>query len=272
MTARTLLSLRTELAQRLGFSSSGSGAVLQASLLNSALRSGQEQLFYEFGDLLTHRVNDAEPGATVAGQLLYEFPLDCDPLKPLTISVQRTSGGSFMELQVGVGVGAHNILPVINERWPSRYDIRNHAVVAGVVKPMIELWPTPDTAYALKLEYNAALGQFDEDGDLSTIHPQLILLHSIVTMKAHYQQTDYQLYASQLSALLGRIKAVGLQAGGSTRRYFKRTQSFSLAPSDSSEIGSNVLQQIDTIISSSTILSPAAGSGTFMVTATSTST
>ena len=51
MTARTLLSLRTELAQRLGFSSSGSGDVLQAGLLNSALRSGQEQLFYEFGDL-----------------------------------------------------------------------------------------------------------------------------------------------------------------------------------------------------------------------------
>ena len=49
-------------------------------------------------------------------------------------------------------------------------------------------------------------------------------------MKAHYNQPDFQLYASQLSSLLGRIKAVGLQAGGSTRRYFKRTQSFSLDP------------------------------------------
>ena len=48
MTARTLLSLRTELAQRLGFSSSGSGAVFQTDLLNSGLRSGQEQLFFEF--------------------------------------------------------------------------------------------------------------------------------------------------------------------------------------------------------------------------------
>ena len=60
MTARTLLSLRTELAQRLGFSSSGSGAVLQVGLLNSALRSGQEQLFYEFGDLLTHSTCDQQ--------------------------------------------------------------------------------------------------------------------------------------------------------------------------------------------------------------------
>jgi hypothetical protein len=134
---------------------------------------------------------------------------------------------------------------------------------------MIELWPTPDSAYALKLEYNAALGAFNEDPDLSTIHPQLILLHGIVTMKAHYQQADYQLYASQLSGLLGRIKAVGLQAGGSTRRYFKHTQSFSLAPSDSSEIASNVTRQINSIISTSTVISPAAGADTFMITADS---
>ena len=87
---------------------------------------------------------------------------------------------------------------------------------------MIELWPTPNDAYALKLEYNTKLGDFDEDGDLSTIHPQLIFLHALVNMKAHYQQADYQIYATQLYGLLGRIKAVGLQAGGSTRRYFKK--------------------------------------------------
>ena len=81
MTARTLLSLRTELGQRLGFSSSGSGAILQSDLLNSALRSGQEQLFYEFGDLLTHRVNDTEPGVTVAGTSLYDFPPDSRSIK-----------------------------------------------------------------------------------------------------------------------------------------------------------------------------------------------
>ena len=68
MAARTLLSLRTELAQRLGFSSSGSGAILQANLLDSALRSGQEQLFYEFGDVLTNKINDTVPGKTVADQ------------------------------------------------------------------------------------------------------------------------------------------------------------------------------------------------------------
>ena len=269
MTARTLLSLRTELGQRLGFSSSGSGAILQADLLNSALRSGQEQLFYEFGDLLTHRVNDTEPGSTTAGVSLYDFPPDLDPLKALTVSVQRNTGGAYYELAVGISVGDRNVLPVINQRWPSRYDIRNNSVIAGVVKPMMELWPVPDKVYPLKLTYNAKLGDFTIDTDLSTIHPQLILLHSIVTMKAHYQQGDYQLYASQLQSLLGRIKAIGLQAGGSTRRYFKQTQSFSLDPASYWPIGSFVNQQITDIISSSTTISPATDSGTFITTASS---
>jgi len=269
MAARTLLSLRTELAQRLGFSSSGSGAILQQGLFNSALRSAQEQLFFEFGDLLTHRVNDTEPGSTVSGQALYNFPVDCDPLKPLTISVQRSSGGTYYELSVGVSVGEHNISPVINDTWPSRYDIRNEATSTGIVKPMLELWPTPDDAYPLKLEYNAALGEFEVDTDLTTIHPQLILLHGIVTMKAHYNQPDFQLYASQLSALLGRIKAVGLQAGGSTRRYFKNTQSFSLDPSSYWPMGSNVDTRINNIISEHTFIIPATGTDSFIITADS---
>jgi hypothetical protein len=269
MTARTLLSLRTELAQRLGFSSSGSGAILQADLLNSALRSGQEQLFYEFGDLLTHRVNDREPGATVADQVLYDLPTDLDPLKPFTVSVQRTTGGTYLELQIGIGVAEHNILPTINQQWPYRWDLRNNSEVASVVKTRLELWPTPDDAYPLKLEYNAALGEFEVDTDLTTIHPQLILLHGIVTMKAHYNQPDFQLYASQLSALLGRIKAVGLQAGGSTRRYFKNTQSFSLDPSSYWPMGSNVDTRINNIISEHTFIVPATGTDSFIITADS---
>jgi|TARA_R110000744_G_scaffold12953_1_gene38166 hypothetical protein len=269
MTARTLLSLRTELAQRLGFSSSGSGAILQKDLFNSALRSGQEQLFYEFGDLLTHIVNDREPGATVKDQVLYDLPPNLDPLKPLTVSIQRTTGGIFFELQVGISVPEHNVLPVINQRWPSRWDLRNDSTVSSAVKTRLELWPTPDQAYNLKLEYNAGLGPFENDVDLSTIHPQLIMLHGIVTMKAHYNQPDFQLYASQLSSLLGRIKAVGLQAGGSTRRYFKRTMSFSLDPSTYWPIGSNVTDRVQNIISSSTLITPASGSSTFIETASS---
>ena len=102
--SRTLLSLRTELAQRLGFSASGSAAIAQVDILNSALRSAQDQLFYEFGDLLTKKINDTTPGTTTAGTSYYSFPADCDPLKPLTVSIQRQGVGRFYELQIGIGV------------------------------------------------------------------------------------------------------------------------------------------------------------------------
>jgi hypothetical protein len=247
MAARTLLSLRTELAQRLGFSSSGNGAILQKDLLNSALRGAQDQLFYEFGDLLTHRVNDTTPGSTITGVNLYPFPDDCDPSKPLTVSIQRDTGGMYFECQIGIGIAQHNIDPVINNQWSTRWDVLNDSTSKGEVRPKLELWPTPNDAYKLKLEYNAALGPMEDDSDTTTINPQLVLLHGIVTMKAHYQQPDYNIYAGQLQNLLGRLKTIALQAGGSTRRYFKRTQSFSLDPSSYWPFGSNVQTRVDNI-------------------------
>ena len=153
----------------------------------------------------------------------------------------------FWEMQIGIGVAQHNSDPVVNNQFPTRWDILNESTSRGEVRPKLELWPTPDAAYKLKLEYNAALGPLEEDSDTTTINPQLVLLHGIVTMKAHYQQPDYNLYAGQLQALLGRLKTIALQAGGSTRRYFKRTQSFSLDPSTYWPFGSNVTTQIDNI-------------------------
>tara|TARA_R100000656_G_scaffold57862_1_gene45203 strand:+ start:271 stop:1056 length:786 start_codon:yes stop_codon:yes gene_type:complete len=255
MAARTRLSLRTELAQRLGFSSSGSGAILQAALLNSALNSAQDQLFYEFGDLLTHVVDDSLD--TVAGQSLYSPPANCDLYKPLTVSLDRGGSGRFYEMQIGIGVSEHNIDPVINDRIPVRWDILDDS---GTAK--IELWPTPDDVSNIKLEYNATLGAFDSDSDLSSINPQLILLHSIVTMKAHYRQPDWQIYDGQLTRLLGRLKSIGLMGGGSTRRYSKKTSAFFLSPSNDFEISSNVTRVLQDIISKTYVTAVDDGSGT----------
>ena len=156
-------------------------------------------------------------------------------------------------MQIGIGVNQHNVDPTIGNQFPARWDVLNSGTFAGVVKPKIELWPTPDAIYNMKLEYNAALGEFTEDTDTTTIPAQLILLHAIVTMKSHYQQTDFQLYVGQLEQLLGRLKTIGLQAGGSTRRYFKRSQAFSLDPESTWPMASNVTQQVINI--ASTIIS-----------------
>ena len=254
MAARTRLSLRTELAQRLGFSSSGSGAILQSDLLNSALRSGQEQLFYEFGDLLTHVVDDSL--ATVAGQSLFTPPSNCDLTKPLTVSLNRGGSGRFYEMQIGIGVIEHNLDPVIDDRLPFRWDILDDG---GVAK--IELWPTPNDVSNIKLQYNASLGAFDSDIDKSSVHPpQLILLHAIASMKAHYRQPDWALYEGQLSQLLGRIKSIALQGGGSIRRYSKKTANFYLSPSNDWEVSSSVIYELQTLIAKTYVTAVDGGS------------
>ncbi len=255
--SRTLLSLRTELAQRLGFSASGTAAIAQQGILDSALRSAQEQLFYEFGDLLTKRINDTTPGTTVAGTSYYAFPSDCDPYKPLTVSMQRQGTGRFYELQIGIGVHRHNDLPVLNQMDPVRWDVIDDG---GTAK--IEVWPVPnDSTSKFRLEYNAGLTTFSADTDTATVNPQLILLHSITTMKAHYRQPDYEIYANQLSQLLGRIKSIGLVGGGSYRRYTKRTANFYLDPSNDLAISSNSQYEVASIIAKTYVSTTDAGSG-----------
>jgi hypothetical protein len=255
--SRTLLSLRTELAQRLGFSASGTAAIAQEAILNSALRSAQDQLFYEFGDLLTKKINDAVPGTTTSGTAYYPFPTDCDPYKPLTISIQRQGTGRFYEMQIGIGVHRHNELPVLNQMDPVRWDVIDDS---GVAK--IEVWPVPnDSTSAFRLEYNAGLTTFSSDTDTATVNPQLILLHSITTMKAHYRQPDYEIYANQLQQLLGRIKTIGLVGGGSYRRYTKRTANFFLDPGNDMQISTQSQYEIASIIAKTYVTSVDSGSG-----------
>ena len=261
MAARTLLSLRTELAQRLGFSASGSGAILQKALLDSALRSGQEQLFYEFGDVLTNKINDTIPGKTVANQNTYNVPSDCNLRKPLVVSVKREGSENYYAIPSGISPAEHNF-ESITTQTPSRWDVLEDGGV-----PKLELWPTPDTSDDnIRLEYNSGLKPFSEDIDLTSIEPQLILLHGITTMKAHYRQPDYEIYAGQLESLLGRIRAALTQR----HRRVKRTRSFILSVStEQQEVGSSVTRQINNIISSSTFMIPATGTDTYLTTASS---
>ena len=255
MAARTLSSLRTELAQRLGFSSSGSGAILQANLLNSALRSGQEQLFYEFGDVLTNKINDTVPGKTVENQSTYIVPDDCNLRKPLTVSVKKSGETNYYSIPSGITTADHNY-ESINTQTPFKWDVLDDGGV-----PKLELWPTPDNSTDnIRLEYNIGLKPFSDDLDETSVEPQLVLLHGITTMKAHYRQPDYEIYAGQLESLLGRLRAALTQR----HRRVKRTSSFTLYPSTEESMGSSVTNEYINIIA--TILAPA-GTSTAISTA-----
>jgi|TARA_R110000765_G_scaffold75938_1_gene148810 hypothetical protein len=140
---------------------------------------------------------------------------------------------------------------------PVRWDVIDDA---GTAK--IELWPVPnDSTSKFRLEYNAGLTSFSADTDTATVNPQLILLHSITTMKAHYRQPDFEIYANQLQQLLGRIKTIGLVGGGSFRRYTKRTANFFLDPGTDLQISTQSQYEIASIIAKTYVSSVDSGSG-----------
>jgi hypothetical protein len=140
---------------------------------------------------------------------------------------------------------------------PVRWDVIDDA---GTAK--IEIWPVPnDSTSKFRLEYNAGMSAFSTDSDTSTVNPQLILLHSIATMKAHYRQPDFEIYANQLSQLLGRIKTIGLVGGGSYRRYSKRTANFYLDPGNDLHISTQSQYEIASIIAKTYVSSVDSGSG-----------
>ena len=81
-------------------------------------------------------------------------------------------------------------------------------------------------------------------------------------MKAHYRQPDWQLYEAQLTGLLGRIKSIALQGGGSTRKYGKKTGSFFLSASNDWEVSSSVIHELQSLVAKTYVTAVDDGSGT----------
>ena len=109
-----------------------------------------------------------------ANQRFYNVPNDCNLLKPLIVSIKRSGSENYFAIPSGISSAEHNF-ESITTQTPSRWDVLEDGGV-----PKLELWPTPDTSDdSIRLEYNSGLKPFSEDIDLTSIEPQLILLHGI---------------------------------------------------------------------------------------------
>ena len=56
----------------------------------------------------------------------------------------------------------------------------------------IELWPVPDRAYGLMVEYIASKPRFAQSADRPGVSDRLILLYAIANAKAHFRHPDSQ--------------------------------------------------------------------------------
>lgn len=186
---RTLGDMRSELQTRLGFGMSGQAGIVNSPIMDSFLRSAQEQLYWQFEwrELCTY-----EERQTGTDQQFYDYPADCNIERIQSINVW--DGGQWVPLDEGISVQDRSTQ--VNTR-PLKYDRFEQ----------FELWPIPIGQFDMRIEYVKTLDDFSESTDRASLPSEIVFLFALVNAKAHYRQPDADRYEKQLDALLARLKA-----------------------------------------------------------------
>ena len=94
----------------------------------------------------------------------------------------------------------------VRESWPTRYEFRQ----------CIEIFPAPDEREGfLRIKAKFDIQRFEEDGDVTTIDADLVLMHAIAVGKLQFGQQDAQQYQAMVQSRIGDIIA----GSHHTRRY-----------------------------------------------------
>lgn len=187
---KTLGELRSDIQTRLGFGMAGQAGVVNSPLIDSMIRSAQTQLYEQFDWLELKRVKERTTGTD---QQFYDFPEDCNVERILSMSIKYS--GRYIPLTEGITL-ADRSSPA--SHIPQKYERRDQ----------YELWPVPQSNdLIIRIEYIKTLDPLNLDSHRTSLPSEIVYLHALSNAKAHYRQPDAQTYASQLDALLSRLKA-----------------------------------------------------------------
>lgn len=205
----TLSELRTKLRRRLGFVTTGPAASLNTGIMDDFLQEGHDLLYEEL------KMSPARKKTVItlaAGQYLYDWHNDTDD--------EDIDPGNVKKVWIAVGdTIVEELVQGITERmrafdsyrtYPSRYDTLNG---------QIELYPIPDAAYGLTVEYLAPKARFTQDSDRPSVPDRLILLYAIANAKAHYRHPDATAAGTTYAKLLALTKSKQHE----NRRYVMRS-------------------------------------------------
>ena len=187
---RTLGDIRSDIQIRLGFGLAGQAGVVNSPLIDSMIRSAQTQLYEQFDWL---ELKAVEERVTGVDQQFYDYPADCNIERINGIWVKW--GGRYIPLTEGISNADRGWNPGGN---PQKYERRDQ----------FELWPVPSsTDFTLRIDYIRTLTPMVVSADRTSIPSEPVFLHALANAKAHYRQPDAQTYASQLDAMLRKLKA-----------------------------------------------------------------
>lgn len=214
----TLGELTYRVAVRTGFGAQGGAGAVQRPIIEDFVQSAHAQLIHQYQDTVMRVVNDSDPGALSVGQTLYDIPDDMEPDELEEIVLLTVEGdAAYPPLIRGI---SNTQRAYDDRRRPTRFEMR----LGTSQQPQIEVWPEPDQAYPVRMDYFMRPRDFRDPSDRASVHGELVFLHALHTAKAHYRQPDADTIAGQFNALLGELKFK--QHKG--RRYVRR--GFSSAP------------------------------------------
>ncbi len=207
---RTLEDMRTAMLRRLGYSAQLSNPPPgMAELLDDFLRDAQEQLYHRYASLHTERYFrwQLQPGVryySVRGN----DDLCAKKLNPYRITWAGVQDRDNSWHPLICGIPGLFYTSTDFQRMPSHYEVRD----------CIEVFPTPDDYYTLRVKGHFGLLSFTEDEDQCTIDSHAVFLLALANAKAHYRQPDAQNYFAQSNSYIGSLVA----GAHLTRRYVPR--------------------------------------------------
>ena len=185
---RTLGEIRSDLQIRLGFGAAGQAGVVNAPIVDSFIKSADEQLYWQCD---WRHLIDTQERLTGIDQAMYDYPQNANPSRILQVAVSVS--GIWRELEPGIEL-YHRSRDFRDT--PYRFDATSQ----------IELWPVPNSQIPFRIEYVKAYQHMVRDNDRPMCDSQMVFLQALVNAKLHYRQPDGQVYVDQMRALLDLTK------------------------------------------------------------------
>jgi hypothetical protein len=193
---KTLGELMTELRARLGFVTQGSASRANEAVIKSFLQEAHD---YVFGELEPPAMRKKTIIKLQAGSFLYDWHNDQEdePIDPGRVISVWVYSSSTIRTPLTQGITEHDrSLDDIREE-PQKYDHLNG---------QMEVWPVPDQAYDLMVEYIADKPRFDRTSDRPGVPDRLVFLYALANAKAHYRHPDAQAAATSFQNMLNKEK------------------------------------------------------------------
>jgi len=194
---RTLGDLRRGLRARLGFMTQGPAAESNRQALDDILQEAHTYVCEQVQVSVLRKKTTIE---LFPGSFLYDWhndqeDEDIDPGRVLSVWIAEND---ILRSPLVQGITERHREFADLRDVPSRYDTLNG---------QIELWPIPDRAYDLLIEYEAGPARFTQDDDRPSVPDELVFQLALATAKAHYRHADAQVAGEKFEVMLRKYKA-----------------------------------------------------------------